>query len=252
MDPTTASSLMSTWLKPFFRPDQQLSPTVGARVLVDENRDGKISRDELQRGLVRDEVSIDPITRALIANRSRLVIDTSIMPKDRSSSFDTVEQCMEYAMRYFKESRSRSGLPGGSFDVDFGSQHNLTNEVRNMAAGTFKKPGYSAYLNGSITPPRAGDILAAEAPSGEKFHVAIVTDVQREGEQWWVTVLQANVPFNRNSPDVAGHLQRLPMTLVDGQWIMAPLPTSRYGYGEDMNVVGWIHPDSQKALPGAA
>lgn len=252
MDQTIASSLMSTWLKPFLRPDQQLSPTIGARVLVDENRDGKISRDELQQGLVRDEVSIDPQTRALIANRSKLVIDSSIMPKDRSSNFDTVEQCMEYAMRYFLESRTRSGLQGGSFDVDFGNQHNLTNEVRNMAAGTFRKPGYSAYLNGSITPPRAGDVLAAESPSGERFHVAIVTDVQREGEQWWVTVLQANIPFNSNSHDLPGHLQRLPMVQENGQWTMPPLPTSRFGYGEDMAVVGWIHPDSQKALPGAA
>lgn len=252
MDRTIALSLMNTWLKPLFRPDQQLGITLPTKTLLDENHDGKISNDELLGGLVRDEVSIDPKTRALIANRSRLALDSSIMPKDRSPKFDSVEQCMEYAMRYFHESRAKSGFTGGSFDVDFGSQHNLVNEVRNMAAGTLKKPGYSAYLNGGITPPRAGDILAAQSPSGLAFHVAIVTEVQREGDRWFLTILQANVPLNTNGRDLAEHLQKVPLQLENGTWTIPMLPTSRFGYDEDMNVVGWIHPDTQKALPGAA
>lgn len=252
MDRLDAQRLMSKLLKPIFRPDQQYEVTATARQLIDGNRDGKVTNEELLEGLVRDQVSIDPRVREIIANRSRMEIDRSIAPRDKSASFGTVEQCMEFVMRYFRESRAKAGKPGSSFEADFGPQHNLADDLRLMASDPSMRPGYNGYLNDGMTPPRAGDVLVAESLNGEEFHIALVTEVTPRGGQWEVTVYEANVPFNTNSPRPEDHLHKLPLTYRDGTWSMPALPTSRQGYNHDMFVVGWIHPEGNKTLPGAA
>ncbi|HEY9857811.1 MAG TPA: CHAP domain-containing protein [Stenomitos sp.] len=252
MDRIAAQRLMSKLLKPIFRPDQQYEVTPAARTLIDANHDGKIANEELLEGLVRDQVSFDPRVREIIANRSKLDLDRSITPKDKSAAFGTVEQCMEFVMRYYKESRAKAGLSGGSFDTDFGPQHSLADELRLMASDPSRKPGYSGFLNNGMTPPRAGDVLVAESADGEEFHIALVSEVNHRGSQWEVTVYEANVPFNTNSPRLEDHLHKYPLTNNNGTWEMPALPTSKQGYGNDMFVVGWIHPEGDKALPGAA
>lgn len=251
MDRVSAQRLMSKLLKPIFRPDQQYEVTPSARTLIDGNHDGKITHDELLEGLVRDQVSFDPKVREIISNRTRLEVDRSIVPGDKSASFGTVEQCMEFVMRYFRESRAKAGLTGSSFETDFGPQHSLADELRLMANDPGRKPGYAGHLNNGLTPPRAGDVLVAESADGEEFHIALVTEVNHRGGRWEVTVYEANVPFNTNSPHPEDHLHRLPLTDDNGTWEMPALPTSRQGYANDMFVVGWIHPEGDKALPGA-
>lgn len=252
MDRTSANRMMSDNLSLFSRPDRQYNVTSDARQLIDSNHDGQVDREEVLEGLMRDQISFDPKLREIIANRSRMPIDPAIMPRDQSATFGTVEQCMEFAMRYFKESRAKAGMTSASFNVDFGRQHDIADEVRLMANGKLDRPGYDAYLNGGITPPRAGDILSAESPRGHEFHVAVVTDVEPKGDRWEVSVFQANIPFNVNSHDLQDHIQTLPLDYQNGRWTMPPIPTRAYRYGEDMNVVGWIHPEGDKALPGAA
>lgn len=252
MDRITAQRMMSKLLKPIFRPDQQYEVTPSARTLIDGNRDGKISNDELLEGLVRDQVSFDPKVRGIIANRSRMDIDRSVKPRSKSASFGTVEQCMEFVMRYFAEARANAGKAGSSFETDFGSQRSLANDLRLMASDPSLRSGYKGHLNVGMTPPRAGDILVAESMNGEEFHIALVTEVAPRGSQWEVTVYEANVPFNTNGPRVEDHLRKLPLTFSNGSWSMPALPTSRQGYTNDMEVVGWLHPEESKALPGAA
>lgn len=252
MDRITAQGMMSKLLKPIFRPDQQYEVTPSARTLIDGNRDGKVTHDELLEGLVRDQVSFDPKVRGIIANRSRMEIDRSIRPGSKSAAFGTVEQCMEFVLRYFKESRAKAGMPGSSFDTDFGPQRSLANDLRLMAADPSVRSGYKGHLNIDLTPPRAGDILVAESMNGEEFHIALITEVNHRGGQWEVTIYDANVPFNTNSPRIEDHLRKLPLTFANGTWSMPALPTSRQGYDNDMEVVGWIHPEGSKALPGAA
>lgn len=251
MDRLTAQRLMSNLLKPIFRPDQQYEVTPSARALIDGNHDGKVTHDELLEGLVRDQVSFNPKVREIIANRSKLELDRSIKPKDKSASFGTVEQCGEFVMRYFRESRAKAGLPGTSFDTDFGPQHNLSNDLRLMASDPSMRKGYSGHLNDGMTPPRAGDVLVAESLDGEEFHLALVAEVAHRGGQWEVTVYEANVPFNSNGPRVEDHLHKLSLTNSNGKWSMPALPTSSQGYNNDLHVVGWIHPEGDKALPGA-
>lgn len=252
MDRIAAQSLMSKLLKPIFRPDQQYEVTAAARQAIDTNRDGKVTNEELLEGLVRDQVSLDPRVREILANRSRMEIDRAIAPRDKSASFGTVEQCMEFAMRYFRESRAKAGKSGSSFDADFGVQHNLADDLRLMASDPSLKGGYNGYLNDGTIPPRAGDVLVAESLNGEEFHIALVTEVVPKGSQWEVTVYEANVPFNTNASRPEDHLHKLPLTNHNGTWSMPALPTSRQGYSNDMFVVGWIHPEGNKALPGAA
>lgn len=251
MDRATARYLLSDNFNPLQRPDVQYWVSPQAKALLDSDGDGQISRDELVEGLVRDQVSIDPKTREIIANRSRMAIDTALMPKNQGN-FGTVEQCMEFIMRYFRESRGKMGRGGPSFDQEFGNQHDLAGDVRQLASGRLVKPGYDGYLNGSITPPRAGDILAADNPGTDEFHVALVTAVEPRGYGWEVTVFQANVPFNTNGARLEDHLQKLPLRYDDGHWTLPALPTSHLGYNGDLDVVGWIHPEGDKALPGAA
>lgn len=252
MDRSIAQGMMSRLLKPIFRPDQQYEVTPAARTLIDGNRDGKISHDELLEGLVRDQVSFDPRIREIIANRSKMDIDRTIRPRGKSASFGTVEQCMEFVMRYFQEARVNAGLPGKSFEADFGPQHNLADDLRLMTSDPSLRQGYTGHLNDGMTPPRAGDVLVAESLNGEEFHIALVTEVSPRGGHWEVTVYEANVPFNTNGPRVEDHLHTLQMTNRNGTWTMPALPTSRQGYDSDMFVVGWIHPEGDKALPGAA
>lgn len=252
MDPVSARRLMSQLLRPILRPDQQYDVTPTAKSALDQNRDGKISSDELLQGLVRDDVSFDPRIREIIANRSRLDLDASVVPSDKSSSYGTVEQCMEFVQRYYLEAREHVGLMGPSFDVDFGLQHNLAGEVRQLAAGQSQKPGYQAYLNGGLTPPRAGDVLSAESPDGEEFHVALVAGVDKVGDRWEVTVYEANVPYGQNSKRIQDHLEKLTLDHQDGRWKLTAFQTAKAGYDANMDVVGWIHPEASKALPGAA
>jgi hypothetical protein len=251
MDFATAKNLMAQYFTPYLRADQQYDVTPEAAALIDQNHDNKITQDEVLAGLMKDQIAIDPKTREIIANRSLMAIDSNIMPKQHGQ-FGTVEQCMEFVMRYFRVARQEAGEATASFDTDFGKQHNLADTVRQLAAGTLDQPGYDGYLNGGITPPRAGDILSAENQATDEFHVALVTNVQKQGNQWYVTVYQANVPFNNDSPNLSDHLQKLPMTYQNGKWVIQPLNTSQEGYKGDMAVVGWIHPEDDKALPGAA
>lgn len=254
MDFTTAKRLLAATA----HPAMAWVATPEAKGLVDGNGDDKVSTEELLGGLVGDQVSLDPNTRRILANRSRLPVDATILPGDHSQYVESVEQCMEFALRYFKESRAKAGLPGTSFDADFGEPHNLADETRQLASGAATRPGYDAYLNGGITPPRAGDILVLESARATMYHVAIVAGVERRGDRWVVQVYQANVPYNVNSPRFSDHLEDLPMTYTRGKWTMAPyrygwdLPKLHTSYWENILVVGWIHPKGEKALPGAA
>lgn len=247
-DQLISSQLTSNWLYTP-RPDKQFQITERARALLDADGNGKISKAELRAGLLQDTVSFDPKLKQILANRSRIPLDPAILPKDKSPRWDTVEQCMEFVMRYFKEDRAKANLADPSFDADFGPQHNIAKDVRALAKGELKKPGYTAYVNGEITPPRAGDILIAEGKS--TYHVALVTAMTHNGKGWTLTVFQANVPYDTNSPNMEDHVEKIPLTYRDGKWSVPPLATAQKGYDEDMDVVGWVHPDDSKALPEA-
>lgn len=159
---------------------------------------------------------------------------------------------MEFVQRYFAEARARQGKHGPSFDVDFGVQHNLAGELRQLAASQLKIPGYQGFLNGGLTPPRAGDVLVAESPDGTEFHVALVTAVEPVGAAWQVTIYQANVPYGTNARRYEDHTEQRTLVASATGWQLERLPTARAGYGSDMDVVGWLHPEGDKALPGAA
>lgn len=243
------------WQKrlPWVRADKRFGITIPARDILDEDGNGKISLKELRNGLAGDRVFFDPVTRRVTANRSRIPVDASVFPKDRSDRFDTVEQCMEFVMRYFHEERAKEGLGTSSFDSDFGGgrQYNISSEFRSIARNPGSRSGYAAYENGQTVPPRAGDVLVAESTSSAEFHIALITAVEPKEDGWEVSVYQANVPYNSNSHKLEDHIQKFPMEFKNGRWTLPVLPTSRYGYDADMEVVGWLHPYGNKALPQA-
>jgi hypothetical protein len=207
---------------------------------------------DLVAALTRDTVAWDAAAQQLIATESSLDVDRTVKPLDKSPLFgDTsVEQCMEFAERYFRTQMKKAGRASGSFGEDFPVQHNIAPEVKALASGKVRMAGYSAYLNGGSVPPRAGDIVSMAAPDGE-FHVAIISKVFRKDGNWFARVFEANVPFNTNDPNLDHHFEDLPMKVDNGRFTIAPAETSAKGYGMDMDVVGWIHPRGDKALPGA-
>lgn len=213
--------------------------------------DAPINDVDLVVGLSRDYLAWDHRTHRVIATQSQMPVNRAIRPHDESDVFDSVEQCMEFVMRYFRTEMQNTGRMHGSFGEDWPEQRNIAAEVRQMAEGKLRKMGYTAYLNGGSVPPRAGDVLSLEAPDGE-FHVALVTKVHHKDGKWFVRVFEANVPFNTNDPEIAHHFSELPMEVKNGRFKILSAKTSEKGYGMDMDVVGWIHPLGEKALPGAA
>ena len=221
-------------------------------------------RRALNRLLVKDAVAFDAANGKLVATASHMRIDRHVRPLDHSAvpGWTTVEQCMEFVMRYCRTVRRKLGFRDGGFGGTWKKQYNLAVDVEAMANGTLKKRGYAAHLNGGAVPPRAGDVLAMQGPvpapgQNRRFHVALVTDTYKKGPQWYARVYEANVPYHQNPKAVAEHLSEIPMTVQDGRFTLARVPTGAKGYvtpeGKpvDMDPVGWIHPDASKALPGA-
>jgi peptidoglycan hydrolase-like protein with peptidoglycan-binding domain len=169
---------------------------------------------------------------------SEIEVDPQVQPRRHSTIpgyEDEVEQCGEFAFRYFRS----QGKPYPTL----GQPYNFLMTGKDEQGR--EKPQYQRVLNGSETPPKAGDILVAKGPRPGQFHTAIVTKV--EGDK--VHVLQANVPYNwQGSQEIEG---TFPLRFEDGQYTMPDLPTSQKGYNNDYPVVGWIHPTGDDALPGA-
>lgn len=213
----------------------------------------------VKKALARDAIAFDPATRQLVGTASHIPIDRSVRPADQSQIFPgVVEQCMEFVMRYCRTIREKLGKPDGGFGADWTQQYNLSDDVRNIADGALKKPGYTAYRNGGSVPPRAGDVLTFESkvletlsPPRKRFHVALISDVYQRGRNWFVKVYEANVPFHVNDPDINHHFTEIPLKVRNGQFSVDRIRTSQKGYGIDMDAVGWIHPLQDKALPGA-
>lgn len=189
---------------------------------------------------------------------SHIGIDETIRPRDKSAIFEnSIEQCMEFAMRYFREARAKFGLQGGGFGEDWTKQYNIANEVKAIADGKLAKPGWTAHHNGGKVPPKAGDVISMQSPPNgtdappRHFHIAIVSDVFKKGRRWFARVYEANVPRQVNHPDIAKHYTNIPMRIKDGKFTLARVETSKQNYFTDMDVVGWLRPGKDKALPDA-
>ena len=130
-------------------------------------------------------------------------------------------------------------------------------EFAAIADGSTQKAGYTAFRNGSRVPPRAGDVLSMQSPlKGDgspprHFHIAMVSDVFQKGRDWFVRCYEANVPRQTRFTDVKKHYNDLPIQVVDGTFTIGRVPTSQKGYTTDMDVVAWLHPLPERALPGA-
>ncbi|MDB5099958.1 MAG: hypothetical protein JWM80_4379 [Cyanobacteria bacterium RYN_339] len=222
--------------------------------LLDKDLDGRVSAKELVAGLVHGRVAMDqgvvvPVARAIAPDAAILPADVSPFFKNAQGA-PTVEQCMEFVLRYFQERRAKLGALGPTLEAAFKVQHDLQPEILGLADASRPIPGYAAGLNGGLTPPGPGAILAAKGPGG--FHTAIVLGVERTPQGFEATVFQANVPLFTNGPTLADHLERLTLRYEDGRWLLPPLKTGAQGYPGDMAVVGWITPDAAHGLPEAA
>jgi hypothetical protein len=208
-------------------------------------------------GLEQDTIAWDDKTRKLVATASEIAIDESVRPFNQSPHFDSgVEQCMEFAIRYFKDVMKKNNRFEGSFGTDWTVQYNISDEIRKIASGRLKKDGYTAYASGGNVPPRAGDVVVFETPKAQwdtahEFHVAIVSKVFQRGGQWFGRIYEANVPLGSNDPDISRHYEDVPLTVRNGTFTFDRLDTSAKGYKSDMDCVGWLHPLGMKALPGA-
>jgi peptidoglycan hydrolase-like protein with peptidoglycan-binding domain len=167
-----------------------------------------------------------------------IAIDPALLPRAHSTIpgyGNEVEQCGEFAYRYFTAQGKHYPTQGQPYDFlmtgkgAFYTASGLT--YREM-------PQFERHFNGDGDPPRAGDILVAKGPRPGQFHTAIVTRVDGEG----VHVLQANVPYNwQGGKEIEG------VFALDGS-TMPPLPTSQKGYNNDYPVIGWIRPTGEDAL----
>ncbi|MDB5097297.1 MAG: hypothetical protein JWM80_1718 [Cyanobacteria bacterium RYN_339] len=208
-------------------------------------------------GLEADTIAWDDKTRRLISTASDVPIDESIRPFSESPHFGSgVEQCMEFAIRYFREVMQKAGRFEGSFGTDWTTQYNMSDDIRRIASGRVKKDGYTAYLSAGTVPPRAGDVVVFETPKDQQstaheFHVAIVSKVFQRGGQWYGRIYEANVPLGSNDPDVSNHFEDVPLTVRNGTFSFARLDTTAKKYKTDMDCVGWLHPLGMKSLPGA-
>lgn len=257
MDATTARRLLDRieTRKHTVTPD--LAEDANARKLLGDSSQGARDDAPLLQLMQQDRIAWDKSAKKLVGVASSVAIDESVRPNDTSKLFDdSVEQCMEFAMRYFRTERDQAGAKDGGFGQDWKTQYNIAADVRGIANGSRPKSGYNAFLDGGTVPPRAGDILSLESPhkpgkKAENFHVCIVSKVFQQDQQWYVRVYEANVPFQVNDPDVKKHYEDLPMDVVNGHFKIRQVPTASKGYATDMNAVGWIHPLESKQLPGA-
>lgn len=237
--------------------DDNAKKVLGADGLKLSRGSKGVSDLPMQQALESDDVAWDDKAKKLVGTASGIDMDESIRPADHSKLFDSgIEQCMEFARRYFSEERAKTGSKDGSFGADWKGQYNIAGDVRGLANGESKVDGYNAFVNGGTVPPRAGDVLSMESPhaDGEKppnFHVCIVSKVFRQDSQWFVRVYEANVPLQVNDPDVKKHYEDIPMKVKNGTFTLDRAATSKKGYETDMDTVGWIHPTKPKALPGA-
>ena len=209
--------------------------------------------------LQADKLAWDPKSKLLVGTESHLKMDEAVRPNEKSAIFEnSVEQCMEFAMRYFRDVRKKLGAKHGGFGQDWTLQINPAAEFAAIADGKAAKAGYTAFRNGSTTPPRAGDVLSLQSPlKGDgspprHFHIAMISDVYKKGRAWFVRCYEANVPRQTRFADVKKHYNDLPVKVVDGKFTIGRVPTSQRGYTTDMDVVAWLHPLSERALPGAA
>ncbi|MDB5101628.1 MAG: Cell wall lytic [Cyanobacteria bacterium RYN_339] len=176
--------------------------------------------------------------KALNPVQSEIQVDPNTQPRAHSTIpgyGDSVEQCGEFAYRYFKAQGKNYPTQGQPYDFMMTGK----GAFYTSAGLTYREqPQFERHLNGGAEPPRAGDILVAKGPKPGQFHTAIVTRVDGEG----VHVLQANVPYNW-----IGGKETEGVFPLDGTHMPA-LPTSQKGYNDDYAVVGWIHPTGEDAL----
>ncbi|MDB5099470.1 MAG: hypothetical protein JWM80_3891 [Cyanobacteria bacterium RYN_339] len=176
-------------------------------------------------------------------SESEIELDASIQPRNRSTipGFErSVEQCGEFAYRYFHTLHKGYPTQGQPYEFLKTGQG-----VFFTANGPVRKamPQFERNFNGGAEPPCAGDILVAKGARPGEYHTAIITKVQ-DGQ---VHVLQANVPLNYcGGREVQA---AYPLESRNGKHTMPPLPTSKKGYKDDFQVVGWIRPTGADALP---
>lgn len=247
------------------RLEKRLDHRINAGVQMDDNvrrmlgANANEGADDaaLEAGLENDTIAWDDKTRKLVATASEIQIDESVRPFSESPHFGSgVEQCMEFAIRYFREVMQKANRFEGSFGTDWTVQYNISDEIRKIASGRLKKDGYTAYASGGTVPPRAGDVVVFETPKDQwdtahEFHVAIVSKVFQRGGQWYGRIYEANVPLGTNDPDISRHFEDVPLTVRNGSFSFDRLNTTAKKYKTDMDCVGWLHPLGMKALPGA-
>ncbi|MDB5099030.1 MAG: hypothetical protein JWM80_3451 [Cyanobacteria bacterium RYN_339] len=249
MLPINAESL----IRRFAKPGSRISLDAGAKHLVPKAG----LQGALKKLLEKDMVAWDAKTQQFIATASHIKIDEAVRPADQSKIFDgSIEQCMEFVMRYFRTVREKFHAKDGGFGADWTMQYNIADDVKHIADGSLKKPGYVAFRNGGAVPPRAGDVLSMQSPvvgdaKPRHFHVALISDVYQKGRRWYAKVFEANVPYHINVQDVKKHYAEIPLKVHNGKFELDRVRTSLKGYTTDMDVVGWIHPLKEKALPGA-
>jgi peptidoglycan hydrolase-like protein with peptidoglycan-binding domain len=184
-----------------------------------------------------------PTTTAIATPDSEIILDPKVQPRNRSTIAgfgDQVEQCGEFAYRYFQSQGKKYPTQGQPYEflktgkgVFFTANGPVEREM----------PQFERHFNDGTVPPRAGDILVAKGPRPGQYHTAIVTKVQ--GNR--VHVLQANVPLNyQTGKEIHAEFT---LELRDGKAHMPPLPTSQKGYRNDYPVTGWIRPTGDDALP---
>lgn len=242
-----------TLVRRFAKTSQRVPLDAGAKRLLPKQG----VQGALKKLLEKDAIAWDAKTRQFIATSSHVKIDEAVRPADKSAIFDnSIEQCMEFVMRYFRTVREKLHKPDGGFGADWTLQYNIADDVKHIADGSLKKQGYVAFLNGGAVPPRAGDVLSMQSPvvgdaKPRHFHVALISDVYQKGRDWYAKVFEANVPYHVNLPDVKQHYSEIPLNVKNGKFTLDRVKTAAKGYTTDMDVVGWIHPLKEKALPGA-
>ena len=96
----------------------------------------------------------------------------------------------------------------------------------------------------------AGAVVELAAGEYMERRLGLLGDVYQKGRDWFARVYEANVPRQVNHPDIAKHYTNIPMAIQDGNFTLARVKTSEQNYFTDMDVVGWLRPGKDKALPG--
>lgn len=173
-----------------------------------------------------DKAEFSPQAQQVANNITSLPEDVHIPPPRTYSNVEgcTQEQCAEWVQRVFREN-GRS-LP-----------------VRGDAATLFPKDwgeGYQKQTNGQPgLSPQAGDILCWGSSENNPWgHVAIIKEVHIDGQNSYITVVEANVGTNDGVHVPTRNIPYDPVTNTVKQTGSCP-------------VQGWIHPEGDKSLVNA-